>query len=99
MLSDIVLSAVVGAVSVPLLVRPVYKLWRDRKHVWVVCHTEAEADRVVKRVWAYTDLEPASKVHWPHIGTPYYTVRVPAIMLSATRFDDAIRKLKEPLNV
>lgn len=93
-------SAAFGVVAWLTLVKPLYNIYSDRKHVWICCYSFDEATRVVGRVWAYTEMEPKTDSVFPTFGgKPYIIVRVPKIMLSATKFDEAIKKLKEPLNV
>lgn len=96
---DEISIAVLGALSVPVIIKPLFRLWVKRNYVNVSCHMMDEAERVVKRVWAYTEMEPNVETVWPSIGTPYWVIEVPRIMLAATRFDESIRRLKEPLNV
>lgn len=98
-MSDAGVGAIFGVVSWLTLIKPSWEMYSSRKHVWVRCDSFDEAQRVVGRVWSYTEIEPKTDSVFSTYGNPYIIVRVPKIMLSATKFDDSIKKLKEPLNV
>lgn len=92
-------GALFGVAAWLTLIKPMWQMHSDRKHVWVRCDSFDEARLVVNRVWKYTEMEPKTDSVFPTHGEPYIIVRVPKVVLAETKYDDSIAKLKEPLNV
>lgn len=99
MLADMLIGGVLGMVAVPALIRPTVELWRDRRQVWIPCDSIPEANLLVGRVYAYTNLPPLTKVEMDPHSKLTLCVRVPKTMLVAESMEASIKKLKEPLNV
>lgn len=98
-LTDALSLISLGAISVPLILKPLWQTWQERNHVWVGCESLSEAKLVANRVWAYTEMRPRINTEVDLDNTPHIYVQVPKRMLGGVEEDALIEKLKEPLNV